>query len=135
MRDAVTTQAIFRDRGSRGLPWNDVYRQLFNPDLFLLTYGKIYPKDGAVGEWGSTRRPLTECPWRRSGHHRLSVASVSDGPAPPGPDPQDVWEIRPLGVPTWRTSCWKMVVRPPFGSVLRAAVQGPISRLSASQRL
>ena len=35
MRDAERTLAIIRDRGSRGLPLGDVYRQLYNPDLYL----------------------------------------------------------------------------------------------------
>jgi hypothetical protein len=33
MRNAETVLAIIRDRGRRGLPLEDVYRQLYNPDL------------------------------------------------------------------------------------------------------
>ena len=36
MRSAETVLGIIRDRGRRGLPLEDVYRQLFNPGLFLL---------------------------------------------------------------------------------------------------
>ena len=35
MRNAETVLAIIRERGRRGLPLEDVYRQLFNPDLYL----------------------------------------------------------------------------------------------------
>jgi group II intron reverse transcriptase/maturase len=48
MVNAETYLAIVRDRGSRGLPLEDVYRQLFNPALYLRAYGKIYRNDGAM---------------------------------------------------------------------------------------
>ena len=44
MRDAETVLGIIRDRGRRGLPLEDVYRQLFNPDLYLRAYGKHLPR-------------------------------------------------------------------------------------------
>jgi len=48
MRDAVTVLEIIRERGRRGLPLERVYRCLFNPDLYLLAYGKIYRNAGAM---------------------------------------------------------------------------------------
>ena len=41
MRNANTVLSIIRDRGKRGLPLEDVYRQLYNPELYLLAYGKV----------------------------------------------------------------------------------------------
>ncbi len=41
MQSAETYLAVIRDRGRRGLPLEDVYRQLYNPALYLLAYGKI----------------------------------------------------------------------------------------------
>src|SRR6266498_916581 len=41
MRDAATVLEIISERGRRGLPLERVYRCLFNPDLYLLAYGKI----------------------------------------------------------------------------------------------
>jgi hypothetical protein len=35
LRDAETTLAIIRERGSKGLHLEDVYRRLYNPDLYL----------------------------------------------------------------------------------------------------
>jgi hypothetical protein len=35
MRDADTILAIIRERGGRGLPLEGVYRQLYNPALYL----------------------------------------------------------------------------------------------------
>src|SRR5436190_16633223 len=48
MRDAATVLEIIRERGRRGLPLERVYRCLFNPDLYLLAYGKIYRNAGAM---------------------------------------------------------------------------------------
>ena len=41
MRDATTVLGIIRERGRQGLALEDVYRQLYNPELYLLAYGKI----------------------------------------------------------------------------------------------
>ncbi len=35
MRNAETVLAIIRERGRRGLALEDVYRQLYNPELYL----------------------------------------------------------------------------------------------------
>ena len=37
MRNAETVLGIIHDRGKRGLILEDLYRQLFNPDLYLRT--------------------------------------------------------------------------------------------------
>jgi retron-type reverse transcriptase len=41
-------QAILQDRGRRGLCLERVYRLLYNPDLHLASYGKIYRNSGAM---------------------------------------------------------------------------------------
>ena len=48
MRNAATVLAIISERGRRGLPLERLYRFLFNPDLYLLAYGKIYRNSGAM---------------------------------------------------------------------------------------
>jgi group II intron reverse transcriptase/maturase len=48
MRNAETVLGIIHNRGRRGLPLEDVYRQLFNSELFLLAYGKISHNAGAM---------------------------------------------------------------------------------------
>src|SRR5262245_38000804 len=55
MRDADIILNIHRKRGSEGLPLERVYRQLFNPELFLRAYGKIYRNTGAM-----TKGPTAE---------------------------------------------------------------------------
>jgi len=48
MRTAATILSIMRDRGRRGLPVEGLYRHLYNPDLYLRAYAKLYPNKGAL---------------------------------------------------------------------------------------
>ena len=48
MRNAETVLSVIIDRGYRDLPLGDVYRQLFNPNLYLLAYSRIYKNNGAM---------------------------------------------------------------------------------------
>ena len=56
MRTAETILNIIQDRGKRQLPLDDVYRQLYNPDMYLRAYAKLYRNDGAMtpGTTGET---------------------------------------------------------------------------------
>ena len=38
MQSAETVLGILRERGRRGLSLNELYRQLFNPELYLLAF-------------------------------------------------------------------------------------------------
>ena len=42
MQSAETVLDVLRERGRHGLPCSELYRQLFNPQLYLLAYGRIY---------------------------------------------------------------------------------------------
>ena len=48
MQNAETVLGVLRERGRRGLPCNELYRQLFNPQLYLLAYGRLYSNQGAM---------------------------------------------------------------------------------------
>jgi len=48
MQNAETVLGVLRERGRRGLPLNELYRQLFNPQLYLLAYGRLYSNQGAM---------------------------------------------------------------------------------------
>ena len=48
MQSAETVLGVLRERGRRGLPCEELYRQMFNPQLYLLAYGRIYANDGAM---------------------------------------------------------------------------------------
>src|SRR5262247_4192046 len=57
MRNAATVLGIIRERGQQGLPLEDVYRQLYNPDLYLHAYDKIRRNDGALTK-GTTQETV-----------------------------------------------------------------------------
>jgi hypothetical protein len=48
MRTAETVLAVIRERGKQGLPLERVYRLLFNQELFLRAYARLYPNTGAM---------------------------------------------------------------------------------------
>ncbi|MFI1361280.1 reverse transcriptase domain-containing protein [Streptomyces sp. NPDC020898] len=48
MQGAETVLGVIRERGRRGLPLERLYRQLFNKELFLVAYGRIYSNRGAM---------------------------------------------------------------------------------------
>jgi group II intron reverse transcriptase/maturase len=54
MRNAETVLGIIQERGRRGLPLEDIYRQLFNPRLYLRAYGRIARNKGAMTPGATT---------------------------------------------------------------------------------
>ena len=62
MQSAETVLGVLRERGRRGLPCNELYRQLFNPQIYLLAYGNIYSNSGAMtpGAGGETADGMSE---------------------------------------------------------------------------
>ena len=48
LQSAERGQASSGERGRRGLPCNELYRQTFNLELYLLAYGCIYSNAGAM---------------------------------------------------------------------------------------
>ncbi|WKK20819.1 reverse transcriptase/maturase family protein [Streptomyces olivoreticuli] len=57
MQSAATVLDVIRERGRQGLPLKRLYRQLFNPQLFLMAYGRIYANAGAMTP-GATRETV-----------------------------------------------------------------------------
>jgi hypothetical protein len=48
MQTAEVVLSVLRDRGRKGLPCEQLYRQLFNKDLYYLAYGNIYSNKGSM---------------------------------------------------------------------------------------
>ena len=48
MRHAETVLNVIRERGERGLPLENIYRLLYNRNLYLRAYGRIYSNQGAT---------------------------------------------------------------------------------------
>lgn len=112
MRDAETTLAIIQDRGRRGLHLEDVYRRLFNPDLYLRAYGRIYRNAGALTE-GVTAETADGMSLEKIGqlsadirHERYRWTPVRRVYIP-----KSNGKMRPLGVPTWRDKLLQEVMR------------------------
>ncbi len=48
MQKAEVVLGVLRERGRQGLPLTQLYRQMFNRELYLLAYGNIYSNQGAM---------------------------------------------------------------------------------------
>ena len=102
MQSAETVLGVLRDRGGRGLPLEGLYRQLFNPQLYLLAYGRIYSNAGAMtpGATGETADGMSLGKIGRiidaMRHERYRFM-----PARRAYIPKKNGKKRPLGLPTW----------------------------------
>src|SRR5713226_2330549 len=54
MQNAETVLEVLRERGRKGLPCEELYRQMFNKNLYLMAYGRIYANHGAMTPGAST---------------------------------------------------------------------------------
>ncbi len=112
MQDAETYLELIRERGKKGLPLERVYRQLFNRDLFLMAYGKIYRNKGAM-----THGVTDETPDGMSlGKIGAIIEALRDEryqwlPARRTYIPKKNGKKRPLGMPVWSDKLVQEVVR------------------------
>jgi len=82
MQNAETVLGVLRERGRKGLPLDELYRQLFNPQLYLLAYGRIYSNDGAMTP-GVTQETVDGMSWARSAASSMRCATSATGSARP----------------------------------------------------
>jgi group II intron reverse transcriptase/maturase len=112
MQDAGTVLGIIRERGRKGLPCDELYRQMFNKDLYLLAYGSIYANQGAMtpGVSSETADGMSEgtieeiIELMRFERYRFSPARRIYIPKKNG-------KLRPLGLPSWSDKLVGEVVR------------------------
>lgn len=112
MQNAETVLSVLRERGRRGLPCEELYRQMFNPQLYLLAYGRIYANKGAMTP-GATQETVDGMSMGRIGriidamrHERYRFAPVRRVHIP-----KKNGKTRPLGLPTWSDKLVGEVVR------------------------
>jgi group II intron reverse transcriptase/maturase len=112
MRKADVILDVIRDRGSRGLNLEDVYRQLFNPELYLEAYARIYRNDGAMTK-GVTQETV-------DGMSVAKIEGIIDlvrherfrwTPVRRTYIPKSNGKMRPLGIPTWSDKLLQEVMR------------------------
>ena len=48
MQNATTLLNVIQERGQRGMPLYELYRHLYNPELYLRAYAKLYPNQGSL---------------------------------------------------------------------------------------
>jgi group II intron reverse transcriptase/maturase len=102
MQTAEVVLGVLRERGRKGLPLTQLYRQLFNKDLYLLAYGNIYSNKGAMtpGASEETADRMSEekidqiIGLMRHERYRFSPARRVYIPKRNG-------KMRPLGLPSW----------------------------------
>jgi group II intron reverse transcriptase/maturase len=102
MQSAEAVLAVLRDRGRRGLPLDELYRQMFNPQLYLMAYGRIYANKGAMTP-GPTQETVDGMSQEKIGriidavrHERYRFSPVRRVYIP-----KKSGKLRPLGLPTW----------------------------------
>ena len=112
MQSAETVLGVLRERGRRGLPLEELYRQLFNPQLYLLAYGRIYSNKGAMtpGATGETADGMSLGKIDRivdaMRHERYRFAPVRRVHIP-----KKDGRTRPLGLPSWSDKLVGEVIR------------------------
>ena len=112
MQSAATVLGVLRERGRRRLPLEELYRQLFNPQLYLLAYGRIYSNKGAMTP-GATEETADGMSMGKIGriidamrHERYRFSPVRRVNIP-----KKNGKKRPLGLPTWSDKLVGEVVR------------------------
>src|SRR5271157_2008048 len=112
MQSAEVVLGVLRERGKQGLPCEQLYRQMFNKDLYLLAYGNIYSNSGAMtpGASEETADGMSEekieqiVEAMRCERYRFAPARRTYIPKKNG-------KLRPLGLPSWSDKLVGEVVR------------------------
>src|SRR5437016_3644447 len=112
MQSAETVLGVLRERGRRGLPLDELYRQLFNPQLYLLAYGRIYSNHGAMTP-GATQETVDGMSLSKIGRiiDAMRHERYRFHPARRVYIPKRDGKPRPLGLPTWSDKLVGEVVR------------------------
>jgi group II intron reverse transcriptase/maturase len=112
MRNAETILNVIQDRSYRGLPVDDVYRQLFNPNLYLLAYSRIYKNDGAMTR-GVTKETADGMSLKKIENliEDIRYERFRWTPVRRINIPKKNGKTRPLGIPTWKDKLVQEVIR------------------------
>lgn len=113
MRSAEIALAIIHERGKKGLPLEGLYRQLYNPSLYLLAYGRIYRNVGAMTP-GATEETADGMSLAKIGklidalrHERYRWTPARRVYI----EKKGSKKMRPLGIPCWSDKLLQEVIR------------------------
>jgi group II intron reverse transcriptase/maturase len=112
MRTAETILNLIRERGQRGLPIEDAYRLLYQRDLYLRAYGKLYKNRGAMTE-GATSETVDGMSLEKIDNliEALRFERFRGTPVRRTYIPKKNGKLRPLGMPTWSDKLLQEVIR------------------------
>ena len=113
MQRAETVLSIIHERGKRGLPLQNLYRQLYNPELYLRAYAKLYSNDGAMTP-GATTETVDAMSLQKIEtliddlrHERYRWTPVRRVYI----EKKNSTKKRPLGMPSWTDKLLQEVIR------------------------
>jgi len=113
MRNAEIVLGVIHERGTKGLPLEGLYRQLYNPSLYLLAYGRIYRNAGAMTP-GATKETVDGMSLAKIGriidalrHERYRWAPARRVYI----EKKGSKKMRPLGIPSWSDKLLQEVIR------------------------
>jgi retron-type reverse transcriptase len=125
MQKAAVVLNVLRERGRQGLPFTQLYRQMFNEDLYLLAYGNIYSNQGAMTP-GASQETADGMSGEKIGqiiglmrHERYRFAPVRRVYIP-----KKNGKLRPLGLPSWPDKLVGEVVRLLLEAIWEPAFSG-----------
>jgi group II intron reverse transcriptase/maturase len=112
MQSAETVLGVLRERGRRGLLCEELYRQMFNPQLYLLAYGRIYANHGAMTS-GASQETVDGMSLRKIGRiiTLMRAERYRFTPVRRAHIPKKNGLTRPLGLPTWSDKLVGEVIR------------------------
>lgn len=112
MQEADTLLSIIRKRGERGLPLQNVYRMLFNKNLYLKAYGKLYRNQGAMTK-GTTDETVDSMSMDKIDQiiDLIRYERYQWSPVRRVQIPKANGKKRPLGIPTWSDKLVQEVIR------------------------
>ena len=112
MRTAKTILTVIQTRGSRKLPLERLYKLLYNKELYLLAYAKLYPNSGAMTK-GATDETVDGMSIKKIEkliddirHERYKWTATRRVYIPKKNGKQ-----RQLGIPTWSDKLLQEVIR------------------------
>jgi group II intron reverse transcriptase/maturase len=112
MRTAETILTIIQERGKQGLPLERVYRLLYNKELYLHAYARLYANDGAMTK-GSTEETVDEMSQKKIEQliASLQAKTFRWTPVRRVQIPKKKGKMRPLGIPSWSDKLLQEVIR------------------------